>query len=944
MKYFLKLYLLFLLAAGLNSCSESNKNEATKLLLSGDWLIKSSIQVKEGGEIISTDKFSPEGWYPAQVPTTVLKALVIEGVYPDPWIGLNNYKIPDVSDDFNQKYGLAKYSYIDGITNPWKDPYWFRKEFNLPVSYKAKKLWLNFDGINYRADVWLNGHKVAGQQEMVGMFLRFRFDITKYAIVNQVNRLVVKIHQVDHPGLPFPGVQFEVFGKTRGHATDIFKDETLKFSGGWDCAPVIRDRNMGIYQDVYITATGPVTIENPFVVTDLPLPDTTRADIKITAELKNESKEEVNGLLTVKINLINTLEFPTYSKYLGGSIPDIIIRKKVKLAAEQATEVGLSPAEFPELSVKNPYLWWPNGYGKQYLHNMEMTFSIKGETSDKENTTFGIREVTNELKKIGNDYGRVFYINGQRVFCRGGWLQPDALLNINEKRVYDEARLLAKANVNMVASEDAPSPPDIVLDSYDKYGLMCWETFYQCYRMYPGDTVTENNPADHGLALREAQDIIKRYRNHPSLVIWCAANEVTVAEDIYTPLKKYVYELDGTRPFIPASSTSWDIDKFTPYIKDDLPLGTTDDGDPDYNWNPEHFYFDKILEVDKQAFRNELGVASVPVYSSLKKFIPRFSADARSAFFPLDSTWAEHGAWDDNGYAFRAYDNAIRTLYGTPSSVEDYANKAQFVNANSYRAMFEAANHRMWTITSGVMLWKLNDCWPSVLWQLYDWYLCQNAAYYFSQKAMEPVHIQMNANNHTISLINTRHLNLDSLVIKASVVDFNMKTVWNRSEVVNIGADMYKELFSIPQGGLHLTPVYFVKLELKSKDGSLLSDNTYWLSSENKSDFSILSNLEPVALEMSGYKEETGKECNITVKLSNHTGKLSFFNRLVITKGEGREEVLPTFWDSNFITLFPGEEKTVRATITNEDLHGAVPFISIDGNNQVEPQRIQDKE
>jgi hypothetical protein len=572
---------------------------------------------------------------------------------------------------------------------------------------------------------------------------------------------------------------------------------------------------------------------------------------------------------------------------------------------------------------------------------MELTFRIDGKTSDKENTTFGIREVTNEIKKIGNDYGRVFFINGQRVFCKGGWLQPDALQNMNEKRVYDEARLLAKANVNMVASEDAPSPPDIVLDSYDKYGLMCWETFYQCYRMFPGDTITENNPADHALALREAQDIIKRYRNHPSLVIWCAANEVTVAEDIYTPLRKFVADLDGSRPFLSASSTSWDIDKLTPYIKADLPLGTTDDGDPDYNWNPEHFYFDKILEVNKQAFRNELGVASVPVYSSLKKFIPKFSKDTKSAIFPLDSTWAEHGAWDDNNYAFRGYDNAIRTLYGKPEDVEDYAKKAQYVNANSYRAMFEAANHRMWTITSGVMLWKLNDCWPSVLWQLYDWYLCQNASYYYAQKAMEPVHIQMNANNHMITVINTLHKNLDSLNLLAEVVDFNMKTQWFRSEPVNIGADMYKEIFSIPSG-LNLTPVYFVKLTLRKKGGSLLSENTYWLSSANKPDYSTLANLEPVSLEMSCSKEETGKEFHITVKLSNHTNRLSFFNRLVIIKGEKGEEVLPTIWDSNFITLFPGEEKTVRATIAKEDLQGAAPYISIDGNNKMESKLLPD--
>jgi hypothetical protein len=740
--------------------------------------------------------------------------------------------------------------------------------------------------------------------------------------------------------VPNPGVQFEVFGKTRGHADDIFKDETLKFTGGWDCAPVIRDRNMGICQDVYINESGPVTIEDPFVITDLPLPDTTRADLRISSTLKNSGKKDVEGLLTVKISLMDSVVFPSYIKKMAGKMNDIVFSTKVKLAAEETLEVTLNPAQFPALSIKNPFLWWPNGYGKQYLHNLRLSFIIDGKLSDKSNTTFGIRKITNEIKKIGHDYGRVFYVNGQRVFCRGGWLQPDALLNMGEKKVYDEARLLAKANVNMVATEDAPSTPDIVLDSYDKYGLMYWETFYQCWRMYPGDTATENNPADHSLALREAQDIIKRYRNHPSLVIWCAANEVTVAEDIYKPLRKYVTDLDGTRPFLAASSTSWDINKFTPYIIPDLPLGTTDDGDPDYNWNPEHFYFDKILEVDKQAFRNELGVASVPVYSSLKKFMPRLSTDTKNPLFPLDSTWAEHGAWDDNNYAFRAYDNAIRKLYGSPLSVEDYAKKAQYVNANSYRAMFEAANHRMWTITSGVMLWKLNDCWPSVLWQLYDWYLCQNASYYYSQKAMEHIHIQLNASTHTISLINTLHKNLNDLELTVRVVDFNMKTVWSKEETVGVDADMYKELFSVPVKS-DLTPVYFVILKLKNKEGVLLSENTYWLSGTDKPDYSSLANLEPVPLMMSCQKIEDEKENHLIVHLKNNTDKLSFFSRLVITAGEKGEEVLPTFWDSNFVILFPGEEKTINATFAKEDLHGAIPYLSIDGNNKMKPIGLQ---
>ena len=581
--------LLLLMITIIFSCSQQGGRNPGRFSLNGDWTIKSSTQLREEGNVISTAGFHPDMWFPARVPTTVLNAFVVDGLYPDPRIGMNNYKIPDVSDSFNRNHNLTSYSYLPGDQNPWKDPYWFRKEFEMPQTYKGKKLTLHFDGINYRADVWLNGHQLAGKQDMVGMFLRFSFDISGYIKFNSLNYLAVKIYQVDHPGTP--GTQFTVFGKNRGHAEDIFKDETLKFSGGWDCAPVIRDRNMGIYQDVYITASGPVSIEDPFVVTTLPLPDTSSADIKISMELKNKSNHKMRGTLMARISLMDTLEFPTYRKVLGGTMQDVMVSRDIDLDAGQSMQVTLSPSDFPALTIKNPHLWWPNGYGKQYLHKLELTFNTGNKVTDSKVVTFGIRQIKNELIRKGSDYGRVFYINGQRVFCKGGWLQPDALLHDDTKRIYNEARLLANANVNMVASEDAPSPPDEVLEAYDKYGLMCWETFYQCWRMYPGDRTTENNPLDHRLAVREAQDIIKRYRNHPSLVLWCIANEVTVAEDIYNPVRKYVSELDGTRPFIPTSSISWDVNKLTPYIKNDLPLGTTDDGTPDYNWNPESILF-----------------------------------------------------------------------------------------------------------------------------------------------------------------------------------------------------------------------------------------------------------------------------------------------------------------------------------------------------------------
>jgi len=884
-----------------------------KLFLREKWVIKSSTQVKEEGEIISTDKFSPDNWYPTSIPSTVLNALVKNGVYPDPRVGMNNFLIPDASDDFNARYDLSKYSYLPDKRNPWKDPYWYRTEFKLPDTYRGKAVWLIFKGINYRADVWLNGNKIADSKNMVGMFRRFKFNVTDYAKPGENNYLAVKIYNVDHigdPGTP----QTKIFGPPRGKDREIHKDVTLKISGGWDCAPVVRDRNMGIWQDVYIEATGPIDIRDPYVVTKLPLPDTSSARLTISVELANVTKFPQKGILRGKI-IEDNIEF----------------EKRVNIPPGETKKIVFSPDNYPQLIIDNPRLWWPNGYGKQDLYHLSLSFETEGGISDMEDVTFGIREVTNKMHELWGWQGRVFYINGKRVFCKGGWLQPEIMLNNDKKRCYDEARLIAKANLNMVASEDWPTPPDEFLDACDKYGLMCWETFYQCHCQYPG-TPTENYPLDHDLCKKCVADIIKRYRNHPSLVLWCAANETTVCKELYENLRENIIKLDGTRPFISSSNISWDVDKLTPWIKKDGPVGVYDNGTT-YCWKEPSYYYGKVAEGKESMFMDEIGSPSVPSISSLRKFIPNLGETSEGAPYPLNDVWAHHGAVM-KGYFYLGYDKAIRDRYGSPNSVEDYVSKAQLVNANSYRAMFEAANHRMWDITSGILLWKLNSCWPTVIWQIYDWYLRCNASYYYTKKACEPLHVQLNLLDSSVSVINTHHSPKNNLKVTAKIYDFNMNLRWENSKKVSIEADQYKEIFTIPSSFFfELTPVYFVKLELRDDADNLLSDNFYWLSSKSPADFTKLGELSSVKLNVSYQIEKKGGEYIAYVITENPTKNLAFFIHLMITKGLRGEEVLPSFWEDNYFSLLPGEERKVKVVFSGEDLGKTIPALEIEGWN-----------
>lgn len=899
------------------------------------WRLKSSTQVTPLGNVLSLPTYQTHDWYQATVPTSVLGALVKAGVYPDPHFDLNDLKIPDASDNLNKRLGLSKYSYIKGVANPFKDPYWFRTTFLVPAHQKGRRTWLNFDGINYRADVWVNGKQVADHKNMAGMFLRFKYDITPFVAVGKENAVAVKIYQVDNVGTPSPGYLFQPFGQARGQGQEIFRDVTLKFMAGWDCSPVVRDRNMGIYQNVYLTYTDDVKIEHPYIVTDLQLPDTTNAYLTVSAELRNAGTAVRRGVFRGTIDLEKEIDFCTYKKQMPGTMPTVVFERAVEIPAGQTITVAFTPKDYAQLHIRNPHLWWPNGYGMQYLHKLKLTFEMNGKVSDEQTTTFGIRKITSTLKERDGEHGRIFWVNGKRIFSRGGFIQPDMLLDMNRKRMYDEARLLALAGVNMIANEDMPSPPEEVMETYDKYGLLMWEVFFQCWTSYPG-TETFKNPTDTKLALRNMYDVVKRYRNHPSLVLWCMQIETIIREELYVPLREYIRQNDPTRPVIATSSHGWDVDKETPYIKPDLPTGMTDENAPDYTWYPHPYYYNKVLEVKDQMFRNEMGVPAVSTLASMKKYIYRLGKGEKTAYYPLDSVWAYHDAWDSiccppESYAYKPYDEAIRREFGQPQSAEDYIRWAQYVNAGSYRAMYEAANHRMWDITTGVMLWKLNATWPQVLWQIYDWFLNPNAGYFYAKKALEPLHIQMNEHNRMVAVINTMHRSHEKLTADVRLYDFNMNIVWQQQQPLSIGEDCYKELFTLPQPK-EITPVYYARLLLKDGNGKVVSENVYWLSADGKNDFRAITQMPKVDLQLTSTTTTKDNDIVMRIKMKNSTNRLAFMHRLMITKGDSEDEVLPTFWTDNFLTIFPGEEREVMATFARQDLEGATPVLKLDRN------------
>jgi hypothetical protein len=380
--------------------------------LCGHWHLQHSSLVAMPESVVASPGCATDGWHAATVPTTVLNALVHTGVYPDPRYGLNNYQIPDASDEFNAQHDLARFSHLPDKRNPWKEPWWFRREFDAPADCGARQR-LVFNAINYRADVWLNGRQVAGRDKVVGAFRRFVLDVTDLLKPGERNILAVRVGPPDHCGVP--QAQFTPFQPPRSHVSgldnDIMKDVCINLAAvGYDCSPTVRDRLMGIWQEVFLEWGGPVRIVDPFVRSSLPLPDLAPAALTVSAELANDSSSPATGTFRAVIE-------------------DHVVEQEVRLAAGETRLVQFSPAAWPQLRLAAPRLWWPAGYGAQELYELQTEFRTGGAVSDRRRTTFGIREVTKVLHEADGEHGLRVHVNGRRIFCRGGYLQADALLD-----------------------------------------------------------------------------------------------------------------------------------------------------------------------------------------------------------------------------------------------------------------------------------------------------------------------------------------------------------------------------------------------------------------------------------------------------------------------------------------------------------------------------------
>jgi len=830
------------------------------------WQMQDIAKVAEAGAVVSTGAFHPQNWYAATVPGTVLTTLVNNGVYPDPVYGENMRAVPESLN---------------------KTSYWYRTTFPIPAAYKGRHIWLHFGGVNYSAQIWVNG-KQAG--EMRGAFIRGDFDISELVAPGKPTTLAVLVAPQPHPGVPHEHTVALGVGQNGGETA--IDGPTFLSTIGWDWLPAVRDRDTGIWLPVTLVSTGDVLVKDPFVTADLAASHGS-ADLAISASLKNISAKPVGGTLTGVIHFQNVAA--------ATSVPDVTFHKEVTIAANGSEAIGLDSKSTPELQLSNPQLWWPNGYGPQNLYTLTLSFDAGKKSSDTTTQQFGIRKIEYEVPGSDN---LTLSVNGVKVMARGGnWGLDDAMKRVPRERLDAQFHMHALANLNIIRNWVGQSTNPDFYDMADKYGILLWDEFFQ------PNPLDGPDPTDTATYLANVTDKVLRFRNHPSIAIWCARNEGYPPKELDNTLHAMMDKLDPTRLYQSNSSAGRGVASHGPYY-----------------WRSPRFFYPV-----HEAFKTETGSVSVPTIESIQGMMPQKDWET------INDDWAQHdmAAGAQRGNEFPT---SLAVRYGHIRNLADFVRKGQLATYEAFRAMYEGRNPGMFQNTTGVITWMSHPAQPSFVWQLYHYDLEPNAALYGAKKASETVHVQLNEANFDIEVVNNKPEPLSGLSVK--VVVYNLDGTISEGEehathetfaVASVPASSTVKAGQITTS-TRVSPVYFVKLELTDAAGKLLSQNFYW-QHVAQDQFEGLKDLPPVKLDMEASAQASGENTVITLTLHNNTKNVALMTHLQLHQKKSGKRVLPVFYSDNYISLVPGESATVTIEAATKDLQDDAPLVEVDGYN-----------
>jgi len=839
--------LVFVLSCLANAYSQQ---EITTELM--HWKIQNSNEVGQDGKAISSKTYKDASWIEAKVPTTVFNALVEQEIYKDIYVGKN-------MEDIH--------------TKPFRTSWWYRTSFQLKDLDQIYLL--DFEGINYSANIWLNGEQIASKNEVINPFRQFKF---------QINKQVKKGDNI---------LAIEVFPPQSGDFTIGFVD--------WNPAPP--DNNMGIYRNVNLISNHGVGIENSYIESQFKANNYTEANLVFSTNLKNYEKE-VAGTLQIEFN--NT-----------------IIEKQVTLQENENKKVVLTASDFEELHIKNPKLWWPHTIGDPNLYHAKVTFKVNNKVFDAEEFNFGIRQVSDYFTASGH---RGFKVNGQKISIRGGGWVDNLILNDTKDYIQSQLEYVKDMNLNSIRLEGFWGKDHTIYQLCDELGILImvgWSCQWE-WENYLGKPVDEKfggilSPQDIELMSAAWKDQVVWLRNHPSIYAWSAGSDCIPKPELEKKYFDIFNEYDSTRVYL-SSAKEWNSLSGPSGVKMRGP----------YAYVPPVYWFADTLYGGAFGFNTETGPgAQVPPLESIKKMIPE------KDLWPINDVWNYHCGRNEFNTLDR-FTKALNERYGEAHNVEDYAFKSQVLNYELMRPMFEAFSVNRYEAT-GVIQWMLNSAWPEMYWQLYDSYLMPNAAYYATKIAGNPMHAIYNYDDATIYLINDQLEKATDLRLEIKVFDVQSKVVFEKTITTNIDVNSSKNLLKLPELK-DISNTYFLSLKVYDAENNEIDNNFYWLSKKQDildyeakvpnwyyhtptkqyANYLELETLKKVNLNHYVTKKENESHVIYEITLKNSSENIAFFTELKLVDSKTGLSILPVIWSDNYISLVPGETGVYTAKIRKE--------------------------
>lgn len=828
---------LFVLLAGLPACMAG----ATLPLRSG-WKLQSSCVAASTGEHISLAGYHTGGWIDAVVPGTVLGSQVTAGIFKDPFFGMNLRKIPGTDYPIGKIFGYFPMN----SKSPYHCSWWYRTEFPATRA-DGKTTWLHFDGINYRANIWLNGKQVANKDQVAGAFRAYDFDISPYLAHNQANVLAV-----------------EVFAQTEHDLGIDFLD--------WNPAPA--DKSMGLWRGVSLSTTGPVTIRNPAVSTHFPNDDLGEADLRVVADVANQEDDPVTANVTVAIGAIH-------------------LQQQVLLGAKEATAVTFDASDYAQLRVKDPAVWWPYQYGDPHLELLGMAVQLNGAESDAKSIRFGIREVQAGL----NDKGFLqFRVNHRNILIRGGGWDPDLFYREPRERLRQELAYVKHMHLNTIRLEGKLGSDDM-FDLADEMGILIMPGWQCCDFWQHWDKWTAQ---DHEIAHASLYSQISRLRSHPSVFVWLNGSDEIPSLEVEKDYLAVLKERDWSNPILNNAA-----DRTSPISG---PSGVKMTGPYDYV-PPEYWYLDKDKVGGAFSFNTETGPgAAVPDVESIHRTLPQTSWWPKDALWNFHAALGKFAQYTTFDGAMNATYGPAASLADYVLKAQLMAYDGERAMFEAYGAnKYLSTGVIQWMLNNAwpSFYWHLYDYYLVPGGGYFGTRKANeplHVQYRYDDRKVAIVNSTLT--DHQGLMVRGRLFDLSGkeLFDQEATVDIPGDGVVGAFTVPAEDATVFLHL-ELRDARERMVSENFYWIPAKLAQMNWAKTTYVTTPAISYADMRDLSGLPRTPVQWSVHKSKEPGE--LVVDLKNSGDAVAFFLHLRAVKAGTEEEIAPVFWDDNFVSLMP---------------------------------------